>query len=77
MDIKLSGTSLLSVIIINNVLYCSNLGDSKAAYFYKSDTLAEKPKEVRKFVQKNLNTVHDTNSDKEIDRIIRRGGKID
>ncbi|CAD8146085.1 unnamed protein product [Paramecium octaurelia] len=76
-DCKLSGASLLSVIIVNNVIYCSNLGDSKAAYFYKSEQLNDNPKELRKFVQKNLNLIHDTNSGKEVDRIMRKGGKID
>ncbi|CAD8064474.1 unnamed protein product [Paramecium sonneborni] len=76
-DYRLSGASLLSLIIVNNIIYCSNLGDSKAAYFYKSEQLNDNPKQIRKFVQKNLNQIHDTNSEKEVERIIKRGGKID
>lgn len=37
------------MIVINNSLYCANLGDSKAAFFYKKDNDASGPKEVRKF----------------------------
>ncbi|CAK81818.1 unnamed protein product (macronuclear) [Paramecium tetraurelia] len=76
-DTRLSGASLLSLIIVNNMIYCSNLGDSKAAYYFKSDQQNDNPKEIRKFVQINLNSIHDTNSGKEVDRIIRKGGKID
>ncbi|CAK93391.1 unnamed protein product (macronuclear) [Paramecium tetraurelia] len=76
-DVKNNGCSLLSMIIVNNSIYCANLGDSKAAYFYKKDSDPLDAKEVRKFAQKNINFVHDTNNSKEVQRILKKGGKID
>ncbi|CAK90038.1 unnamed protein product (macronuclear) [Paramecium tetraurelia] len=76
-DVKNNGCSLLSLIVVNNTIYCANLGDSKAAFFYRKDFDPSGPKEIRKFVQKNLNFVHDTNNSKEVQRILNKGGKID
>ncbi|CAD8128641.1 unnamed protein product [Paramecium sonneborni] len=76
-DVKSNGCSLLTMIILNNTIYCANLGDSKAAFFYKKDSDPSGPKEVRKFIQKNLNFVHDTTNSKEVQRILNKGGKID
>lgn len=49
MDVKCNGSSLLSLVVINKTIYCANLGDSKATYFYKKDIDPSGPKEVRKF----------------------------
>jgi hypothetical protein len=60
-----SGSCALIIIIINNMCYCANLGDSRAIYSYDSG---------KKFYQ--ISRDHKPNDNLEKKRIIKGGGSV-
>lgn len=70
-DTKLSGTTSCTVLIVGNMVVCSNVGDSRAIMCTVLDI------EKRKYQVKQLSQDHKPNVPGESDRILKSNGRIE
>ena len=68
-DTNFSGTTLVMVLIMNKVLYCANVGDSRAV-MAKCNTLS-------KWSTVALSRDHKPDDKDEAPRIIQNGGRVE
>lgn len=67
-DVSVSGTTAVTILIIEGIIYCANIGDSRAIIGCK--------KVNSKWECKALSRDHKANEKIEMDRIIAHGGRL-
>ncbi|CAD8057597.1 unnamed protein product [Paramecium sonneborni] len=63
-----SGSTGIVILLIGSKIYCANVGDSRAVYFYKSQEL---------WYNRPLSYDHKPNKTFELKRIIKYGGRVE